>query len=224
LRTLQRHIDFDRIPVLAETSELMMVVGTVNVNTGTFETFTDGEITIKSILASTAVPRLSRSVEIDGDYYWDGILSQNPPVYDLIERNPALKPDELWVVQINPQEFEGEPRRVAEIVDRRSELAGNLSLNQELGFIETVNEWVEQGYLPDDEYRQINIRRLMLAEQLESTSRFDRSQDPVGRLIASGIDVAETFIEELEVGDQETEAVMATDVVPPSVSAEQSSE
>jgi hypothetical protein len=38
------------------------------------------------------------------------------------------KPDELWVIQINPTARADEPRSVLDITDRRNELAGNLSL------------------------------------------------------------------------------------------------
>jgi NTE family protein len=37
------------------------------------------------------------------------------------------------VIQVNPKRWEGEPRTMVEIADRRNELSGNLSLHQELG-------------------------------------------------------------------------------------------
>ena len=43
------------------------------------------------------------------------------------------------MIQINPRETGREPKTVAEIADRRNELAGNLSLYQELGFIEKID-------------------------------------------------------------------------------------
>jgi len=45
----------------------------------------------------------------------------------------------IWVIQINPKASDGEPTSMLEIADRRNELAGNLSLHQELGFIEKVD-------------------------------------------------------------------------------------
>nr|WP_236035796.1 hypothetical protein [Halomicroarcula rubra] len=38
------------------------------------------------------------------------------------------------------------------IADRRNELSGNISLNQELGFIERLNGCVEDGTLPADKF------------------------------------------------------------------------
>jgi hypothetical protein len=40
------------------------------------------------------------------------------------------------VIQINPRQRDTEPTTLAEIADRRNELSGNLSLYQELAFIE----------------------------------------------------------------------------------------
>ncbi|MFO1156663.1 MAG: hypothetical protein U1E43_07800 [Rhodospirillales bacterium] len=39
-------------------------------------------------------------------FYWDGLFSQDPPVRDLLDAPTRdEKPDEIWVVRINPQEF-----------------------------------------------------------------------------------------------------------------------
>lgn len=205
-RVLERHVDFDRIPELATGDCPRLVVGTVDVNAGAFETFTNGEITCEAILASTAVPSLFRAVEIDGHYHWDGLLSQNPPIYDLMHTEPARKPEELWVVQINPQSYEGEPRSVEDIVDRRNELAGNLSLNQELRFIETVNEWLERGDLPANQYNHTEIRRLKLDTDLPYTSKLDRSTELIEELFERGRQTGEAFLEDLTLGQHEHDA------------------
>ena len=56
--------------------------------------------------------------------YWDGLFSHNPPVREL----PDAKPNEIWVIQTNPERSVSEPKSMAEITDRRNELSGNLSL------------------------------------------------------------------------------------------------
>lgn len=203
---LERHVDFDRIPELASPDAPQLVVGAVDVNAGEFETFADENVTCEAILASSAVPSMFRAVEIGGHYHWDGLLSQNPPIYDLMHTDPDRKPDELWVVQINPQHYEGEPTTLDEIVDRRNELAGNISLNQELRFVETVNEWLDRGDLSADRYSHTEIRRLTLDEVLSYASKLDRSPDLIERLTARGIDTAEAFLDDLELGSHEHDA------------------
>lgn len=59
-------------------------------------------LTLDSIVASAAVPPLLRAVHVNGGVCWDGLFSQNPPVHDLPDA-PATRPDEIWIVQINPQ-------------------------------------------------------------------------------------------------------------------------
>src|SRR5262249_57020576 len=99
----------------------------------------DGErLTLDQIVASAAVPPLYRAVRTKEGLFWDGLFSTNPPVREFTDLAPT--PDEIWVVQINPQRREEEPRSVRDIVDRRNELSGNLSLGQELYFIERINK------------------------------------------------------------------------------------
>ena len=203
LRVLERHVDFDRLPDLVTPDCPRLVVGTVDVNAGEFETFTEENVSPEAILASAAVPTLFEAVEIDGHYHWDGLFSQNPPVYDLMHTDPARKPDELWVVQINPQTREGEPTTVDEITDRRNELAGNISLNQELRFIETVNRWVDQGDLSTDAYNHTEIRRIVLDERLGYPSKLDRSTAFIQRLRQQGISDAEAFLDRIHIGEHE---------------------
>ena len=192
---LERHVDFDAIPELCgyETPEL--VVGTVDVHEGEFDTFVNEAVTPQAVLASAAVPTLFRGVEVDGTLHWDGLFSQNPPVKDLLHLPPDRKPEELWVIQINPQRRERTPRSLEDIVDRRNELAGNLSLNQELRFVEYVNRWLEEGHLPDDRFERIDVHRLQLGEGFDVSSKLDRSPDFLGELWTRGEECAAAFLD-----------------------------
>src|SRR5687767_13002864 len=114
----------------------MLLIGAIDVLSGEFRAFSSrrDRITADTVLASAAIPTLFPAVQADGGTYWDGLYSQNPPVLELIDTNP----DEIWVIQINPTERATEPRTLVEIADRRNELAGNLSLHQELHFIDQI--------------------------------------------------------------------------------------
>jgi len=193
---LETHIDFDSIPALCAEDTPELVVGTVDVNAGVFETFVDEAVTVDAVLASAAVPNLFEAVEIHGHLHWDGLFSQNPPVSDLMHKPPGRKPEELWVVQINPQEFEGEPSTTEVIADRRNELSGNISLNQELGFIEQVNEWVEDGKLPADEFQQTEIRRINMGKRFHCSTKVDRDPAFLDELRELGHQRATEFLDE----------------------------
>jgi len=192
--TLERHIDFDSIPDYCTANAPELVIGTVNVNAGHFETFTNEDVTPEAVLASAAVPNLFEAVELNGHYHWDGLFSQNPPIDDLMSVPSARKPDELWVIQINPQEFEGEPKTLDVIADRRNELSGNISLNQELKFIERVNEWVAEGYLPDDEFSTTEIHRIEMGERFHCSTKVDRDPGFLHELMELGHERAAAFL------------------------------
>lgn len=192
-RLLERYVDFDRFPALVSEDGPHVTIGAVNVNTGAFETFTDAKITPMAVIASAAVPTVFEAVEIDGDLHWDGLFSQNPPVREFLT-GPGRKPDELWVIRINPQTHDDQPRSLGEIADRRNELSGNISLNQELHFIESVNEWVEAGYLPD-EYKSVEIREITLEADFDLATKLDRNVEFIEELLTLGEQRATSFLE-----------------------------
>ena len=191
---LERHIEFDEITPHCGVSAPDLVVGTVNINAGIFETFTNEKVTVEAVLASAAVPNLFEAVKINGHYHWDGLFSQNPPINDLMHQPPERKPDELWVIQINPQELDGEPQSLDEIDNRRNELSGNISLNQELRFVERVNEWVESGRLPADEFKTTEIHRIEMGQDYDSSSKLDRDPAFIEELIALGQKQSAAFL------------------------------
>jgi NTE family protein len=187
-RLLTRHVDFDALPTAPGGP--MLLVGAVDVLTGAFRAFDSrrDNISVETILASAAIPTLFRSVHLDGGVYWDGLFSQNPPVRELVD---AL-PDEIWVVQINPTRLDAEPRSAIEIADRRNELAGNLSLHQELHFIEKIDQLLEEGALArDGRYRTIVVRIIELSRSalpagLGPTSKLNRDPAFIAGLMAHG--------------------------------------
>src|SRR5215211_4478808 len=132
----------------------------------------------------------SSPVLLVGAVYWDGLFSQNPPIRELC----IPKPDEIWVIQINPEVIESEPKTMPNIVDRRNELAGNISLYQEIFFIEKVNEWIEEGYFPGTEQRIIKVRRISMLHNLGYESKMNRDPAFIQEMIAYGEDQAEKFI------------------------------
>ena len=195
VEVLERHIDFTDIPDLCEYWTPELVVGTVDVHEGEFDTFVNEDVTPEAVLASAAVPSLFEGVEVDGTLHWDGLFSQNPPVRDLLHVPPERKPEELWVIQINPQRRAETPRSLEDIDDRRNELSGNLSLNQELQFLEQVNEWLDEGYLPEERFSRIDIHHIELGAGLHASSKLDRSPSFLEQLRTEGGQAAAAFLD-----------------------------
>lgn len=216
-KMLKRCVDFGGIEVQPESSYPVLLVGAVDVLSGEFRAFNSrrDRISADTILASAAIPTLFRSVRLeDGGTYWDGLFSQNPPVRELIDAGP----DEIWVIQINPRECETEPKTVVEIADRRNELSGNLSLHQELFFIEKIDRMLEEGHLVSDgKYKQIVVRVIELSRPrfsnfLGTASKLNRDPRFIQELMLHGEARAEEFLTALGFEDawrsREPDAVM----------------
>jgi NTE family protein len=133
------------------------------------------------------VPPLFRAVHEAGSYYWDGLFSQNPPVREL----PDADPEEIWVIRINPLARAREPTAIADIADRRNELSGNLSLEQELYFIRKVNQWAKRL---GGRYQHIEVREIALDRDLDLGSKLDRSAGFITQLQREGRQKAERFL------------------------------
>jgi NTE family protein len=222
-----------------------LFVGAVNTLTGDFRVFKshkqengslslnddeEDRVSVDAVLASAAIPTIfeatrtgeavywdparphDRRSYVNEGVYWDGLYSQNPPVRDLTETDPH----EIWVIQINPEEIREEPKETAEIEDRRNELSGNTSLNQELYFIRKINElakrvgeWEQDGIprkvfpLPPSEgeadrekhYATIKVRRIELSIPLDVSSKLDRSRSHIEELMEHGSMQAKRFLE-----------------------------
>jgi NTE family protein len=132
---LEEAIAPDELRTLVERSGTpppRLEIGAVDLQRGSFRTFTERTVTHDAVLASAAVPPLFKPAPVTEPngtvrWFWDGLFSQNPPLGDLFG-NPEgrqERADEFWIVQINPRREERQPRRLDEIADRRNELGGN---------------------------------------------------------------------------------------------------
>lgn len=193
---LAGHFDFDELRELAKHPEApALYIGAVEVLTGHFEAFTGPELSVDCLLASAAIPELFRAVEIPGyGVYWDGLFSQNPPVHDLTDHNI----NELWVIQINSSTCARVPTEIHEINDRRNDLAGNISMEQELNLIEMINRLIAKGVLTDPKYHPINIARLPFERELSYETKLDRRPEFLEELRLYGKSKARWFLKERE--------------------------
>ncbi|MFL6638061.1 MAG: patatin-like phospholipase family protein, partial [Paraburkholderia graminis] len=84
--TLESLCDFDRI----NSREMRVSVGAVNCGTGNFAYFDNTHTTLRAehFMASGALPPGFAAVEIDGQYYWDGGLMSNTPLYEVMQTTP----------------------------------------------------------------------------------------------------------------------------------------
>lgn len=187
---LKKHLRLKELPRVRPPKPKLMI-GATNIQSGDRTVFDGRTLSYNELVASAAVPLLYRAVKAGNALYWDGLFSTNPPVREFTDLEDV--PDEIWVVQINPQRRPGEPKNVRDIVDRRNELAGNLSLAQELYFIDRINRLRAKHEALQTKYKHITIRVVELGRHLDYASKLDRSAELIRDLIEHGKERAELF-------------------------------
>src|SRR5262249_47033288 len=155
------------------------------------------EITVDSLLASAAIPTLFPAVWADGHAYWDGIFASNPPIVALLQRpwmGSVPRPEEIWIIQVNPAHHNNVPDMPADISDRRNHLAGNLSLQHELQVVDMWNVLIQEGALTDnfrtrfgvDTMKPIAVHFIRMSRALQDgldyASKLSRQPDHIERL------------------------------------------
>lgn len=198
-RVIQRHVEFDDVAEYRTDATPRLLVSAVDVVEGDFEVYTGEELSVEKVLASTALPRLFPAVTVGDTPHWDGLFAQNPPIHNFLTDPDvaADKPDEIWIVQVNPQHRDEVPTSLEGIADRRRELAGNLALGKEVAFIEEINDFVRDGRLGDDSYKHVDVRWIRLSENLSFASRFNRAHEFVRDRIEHGRAQANSFLDDL---------------------------
>ncbi|MCB1535944.1 MAG: patatin-like phospholipase family protein [Rhodoblastus sp.] len=125
-RALESEIDFDALRT-ADVPRLL--IATTRVSDGALRIFRNDELTVDTILASACLPLIHRTIEIEGEGYWDGGYSANPPLVQLVHESDAL---DVLIVQVTPARGQGIPTNRGDIVKRLEHISFNATLNAEL--------------------------------------------------------------------------------------------
>jgi len=177
--------DLDRLNAPNRNGPKLFVCAT-NVNKTALRIFkaggkTRGEITPKTLMASTCQPTLFRAVEIDGAYYWDGGYLGNPALNPLVD-----SADDLLTVLIDPLDVAGgPPKDPRQIVNRINEVSFTASWVLEMRQIELINQLLNKGLLEGSKYapkRFHLIRNDRFMENIGTASKPNPSRDFVYEL------------------------------------------
>jgi len=164
LRTvLERHVDFERLRTAAGATRLNICA--TNVETGKIRIFENRELTVDSVLASACLPFLFQSVEIGGEYFWDGGYIGNPAIFPLIT---GSKSADVVIVHINPIKREGCPKTAAEILNRLNEISFNSSLMREMRAIAFVSDLIDGGKIKDGEMKRMRMHSIRAEDLMTS--------------------------------------------------------
>ena len=138
---LNRLVDFEQ---LRTHSPFKLFVGTTQANSGRLRVFREHELSVDVLLASACLPKIHRSIEIDGEPYWDGGYCANPAVFPLFY--DCESPDVLLVL-LSPLRHENTPRSVEEIEARIVELAFSANFMREMRMFAQATDYSNLAFL-----------------------------------------------------------------------------
>ena len=70
----------------------------------------DGELTVKHVMASGALPPAFPAVRIDGELYWDGGILSNTPTEAVFDDNPRTELADLRRASVESRPAPSRPR------------------------------------------------------------------------------------------------------------------
>lgn len=123
---LGERIDF---AALRARCPVRLFIAATHIKTGRLRLFTEKELTLESVLASTSLPALHHAVTVQGEAYWDGGFTANPAVFPLIYDCDA---DDIVAVLLLPLARTEVPKDVDAIRAREAEISFSASFMREM--------------------------------------------------------------------------------------------
>jgi len=186
-------VDFTALT--AKTCPIKLYLAATNVRTGKVKVFANSEISVDSVLASACLPFLFQAVEIDGEAYWDGGYTGNPPIFPLIYNCSS---GDVLIVQLSPSRREELPRSSIEILNRVNEISFNSSLIREMRAIRFVTQLIDDGYVANGSLRRMRIHAVAADDvmtKLGVASKLDANWEFLTRLHDIGRDRAGQWLD-----------------------------
>ena len=134
-QVVERYVDFDRFR--EKDAPRIFINASDARRIGRARVFDNSDISAEAVVASAALPQLFEPVEIDGDVYYDGGLTRNPPL-------PTDRED-LLAIAINAAERDEIPDNAMDLTARIQEIQLNAAFRSELSQIEHHNDRLDAG-------------------------------------------------------------------------------
>jgi NTE family protein len=189
-------VDFER---LRHDPPVSLLIAATRVKDGTLRIFREHEVSIDVVLASACLPMIHHTVEIDGEAYWDGGFSANPPLRQLALDSTA---GDILLVQIMPQRHPDVPRLQSDIAKRINQFAFSIPLQKELEALQDLTELSRAGGLAGSplarRLRRLRLHRLVAEETvegLEQMSPLSRDRTQMQALKAAGRAAADNWLQ-----------------------------
>ncbi|MEZ0471674.1 patatin-like phospholipase family protein [Luteimonas salinilitoris] len=159
---LDELIDFER---LRAAPPFRLHLAATRVRDGALVLFDGDRVTRDAVLASTCLPQLFKTVEIDGEAYWDGGYAGNPALAPLVYQARAR---DLLCILVQPLERPRLPASAREIAERAMEMAFSTTFLRELEALATSQQSIRGKLALTALGRRLQSLRLHLIEPGES--------------------------------------------------------
>lgn len=142
---VEEMVDFK---ALNKKSPVKLYINATNARTGESRIFDHKEVSLDAVMASACLPFVFKTVEIDGEAYWDGSFSGAPPLAPLAAPG---HPHDIVLVQVHPARVEDVPTSAADILDRATEISFNAVLAQEIKTLALTKKSVRLSRIEADD-------------------------------------------------------------------------
>lgn len=193
---LAAQIDFER---LRRDCPIKLFIATTQVSTGTLRLFRNKQLTLDVLLASACLPLLHRAVEIDGEAYWDGGLTANPPLFPLLHKCGA---SDIVVVLLHPQPSSEVPTTADAIWHRLTEMGFSSTFYTELQGVMLAKREALRGLFAfgrlERRLRRLNLHVIEsqeLMSQLGAHSKLNAHPSFIHRLYGEGRQCADRWLD-----------------------------
>lgn len=203
---LINQIDFEK---LRQSDVVKLFVCASNVINNRLRVFDRSDICVDAVLASACLPSLFQSVEINGEFFWDGGYMGNPPIFPIIYN--CRSPD-VVLIMINPIHIGQVPQSAQAILDRINTLSFNSSLMREMRAIDFVNKLVDGGFDDGGRLKKTLIHCIEAEDEMKNlgvSSKLNVEWDFLVWLFELGRSRGEAFLQEHfdKIGKQSSTAI-----------------
>jgi len=186
---LNEVVDFERV----RTQQVIKVfLCATNVRTGKVKIFKTEELGPNHVLASTCLPLLMHTVDIDGEAYWDGGFSGNPAIFPLVYECNSR---DVVMVHLTPAERPEVPFTSHDIMNRMQEIGFNAALIREMRAVAFINKRLGEGKMAEGKEMLIHVIEAEdVIREFPGSSRLNNSWDFLSHLHEVGRKRADTWL------------------------------
>jgi NTE family protein len=123
---LSELVDVDR---LRAPGSIRLFIAATNLHSGEARLFSNADLSIDALIASTSLPWLHQAVKLGDGHYWDGGFVANPPVLPLVQECQAR---DILLVRLNPSYHATVPVTARDIRARVGAIVFDSPLQREL--------------------------------------------------------------------------------------------